>query len=70
MGLQAYVIKPEAARKLINDVKTNGYYPADIQCNKGIIKIETIYPSLASVNPRFYGNKKLMKQESTTQKKW
>ena len=70
MGLQAYIIKPSAALKLIENVRQNGYLPADIQCNKGLLNIQTIYPSIASVNPRFYGNKTLMKQESTTQKKW
>ena len=70
MGLQAYIIKPNAAAKLLESVKKNGYYPADMQCHKGIINIQTVYPSIASVNPRFYGNKKLMKEESTTQKKW
>lgn len=70
MGLQAYIIKPKAAIKLVEEVKKNGYYPADMQCHKGILNMQTIYPSIASVNPRFYGNKKLMKQESTTQKQW
>lgn len=70
MGLQAYIIKPKAAVKLIKEVKEKGYYPADMQCHKGILNLQTIYPSIASVNPRFYGNKKLMKSESTTQKKW
>lgn len=70
MGLQAYIIKPKAAAKLIDAVKENGYYPADMQCHKGILNMQTVYPSMASVNPRFYGNKKLMKEESTTQKKW
>lgn len=70
MGLQAYIIKPKAAKKLIRAVKENGYLPADIQCNKGIINIETIYPSVAAINTKFWGNKGLMKQESTTHKKW
>jgi glycosyl transferase, family 25 len=70
MGLQAYIIKPKAAIKLIKAVKQNGYYPADMQCHKGILNMQTIYPSIASINPKFYGNKKLMKQQSTTQKEW
>lgn len=70
MGLQAYIIKPKAAKKLIRNVKDNGYLPADIQCNKGLINIETIYPSIAAINPKFWGNKGLMKEESTTQREW
>ncbi len=70
MGLQAYIIKPRAAGKLINHVHKNGYLPADLQCNKGIINMEVIYPAVASVNPKYWGKKYLMKEESTTQKKW
>lgn len=70
MGLQAYIIKPKAAIKLRSEVEQNGYYPADMQCHKGILNIQAVFPSLASVNSKFYGNKKLMKEESTTQKKW
>ena len=55
MGLQAYIIKPN---------------PADIQCNKGIINIQTIYPSIAAINQKFWNNKKLMKEESSTHKIW
>lgn len=70
MGLQAYIIKPKAAKKLVKEVKEKGYYPADMQCHKGILNLQTIYPSIASVNPRFYDNKGLMQEESTTQKQW
>lgn len=70
MGLQAYIIKPNAAIKLITYVKLYGYLPADIQCNKSLINIETIYPSVAAINPRFWGNKKLMKEESSTHQQW
>lgn len=70
MGLQAYIIKPKAAKKLVESVKQNGYYPADMQCHKGIINLQTIYPSIASVNSKFYGNKSLMSSTSTTQMDW
>lgn len=70
MGLQAYIIKPKAAKKLIHAVSKNGYLPADMQCNKGILNLETLYPAVASINPKFWGNKGLMREESTTQKKW
>lgn len=70
MGLQGYIIKPKAAIKLITDVNVNGYLPADIQCNKGLIHMETIYPSIVSINPKFYNNKELMREESTTHKDW
>jgi glycosyl transferase family 25 len=70
MGLQAYIIKPKAALKLINSIKETGFFPADMQCNKDIINLQTIYPSIASVNKLFYKNAALMNELSTTQKKW
>lgn len=68
MGLQAYIIKPEAATKLIHDVRKNGYLPADMQCNKGLINLSTVERPLASINKKFYHDKVLMNQLSTTQK--
>lgn len=70
MGLQTYIIKPKAAQKLVDSIKETGFFPADMQCNKGIINLQTIYPSLASVNSKFYSDKVLMTELSTTQKKW
>jgi len=70
MGLQAYIIKPTAAKKLIHTVFKNGYLPADMQCNKGILNMQVLYPAVAAINPKFWGKKGLMREESTTQKKW
>lgn len=70
MGLQAYIIKPSAALKLTDYVQKNGYLPADLQCNKGILNMQTIYPAVAAINPKYWGKKGLMREESTTQKKW
>jgi GR25 family glycosyltransferase involved in LPS biosynthesis len=70
MGLQAYIIKPKAAYKLVESVKEFGYYPADMQCHKGILNLQTVYPSIASVNSKFYGNKTLMTSMSTTKTRW
>lgn len=70
MGLQAYIIKPKAALKLINSIKETGFYPADMQCNKSLVNLQTVHPSIASVNKLFYKNAALMNELSTTQKKW
>lgn len=70
MGTHAYIIKPEAAKKLKTTVKETGYYPADMQCNKGIINLQTVTQPIASVNKKYYDNIALMAQESSTQKKW
>ncbi len=70
MGLQAYIIKPKAAEKLVASIRETGFFPADMQCNKSILNIQTIIPSIASVNTKFYTDKILMNEMSTTQKKW
>lgn len=70
MGLQAYIIRPTAANKLISAVRNNGFLPADMQCNKDVITLRTVSQSIASVNKLFYGNKDLMNQYSTTKRNW
>jgi len=70
MGLQGYIIKPSAALKLKESIKETGYYPADMQCNKAILNLETVSKPLVSVNPKYYNNVKLMSAESSTQYKW
>lgn len=70
MGLQAYIIKPKAAIKLKNSIEKTGYFPADMQCNKGIINLETVTLPLASINKKYYNNVSLMTAESSTQYNW
>jgi GR25 family glycosyltransferase involved in LPS biosynthesis len=70
LGLQAYIIKPSAAKKLKVSVMQNGYLPADMQCNKDIIFLETVTKSIASVNKKYYYNKAEMKAESSTRAKY
>lgn len=70
MGLQAYIIKPSAVKKIQEKIKEFGYLPADMQCNKETIFLETVTSSVASVNKKFYNNVAEMQQQSSTQKKW
>lgn len=70
MGLQGYIIKPQAAQKLKNEVLEKGYFPADMQCNKDILNLQTVNSPIVSVNPRYYNNTELMSAESSTQYKW
>jgi GR25 family glycosyltransferase involved in LPS biosynthesis len=70
MGLQAYIIKPKAAIKLKQSILKTGYYPADMQCNKGIINLETVMQPIASINKKYYNNVELMTAESSTQYSW
>lgn len=70
MGLQGYIIKPSAAKKLQEKIFTNGYLPADIQCNKDTIQLQTVKSSIVSINKKFYNNITEMQNQSSTQKKW
>ena len=70
MGLQAYIIKPKAAYKLLKHIEINGFVPADMQCNKDTVNLETIFPACASINKIFYSDKEKMLQMSTTHKIW
>jgi len=70
MGLQAYIIKPSAVKKLQEAINSTGYLPADMQCNKETIYLETVTSSIASINKKFYNNVTEMQNQSTTQQKW
>jgi len=70
MGLQGYIIKPKAAKKLCKAIKQNNYFPADMQCNKDIINLQTVNSPLVSINKKYYNNMSLMKLESSTQYNW
>jgi GR25 family glycosyltransferase involved in LPS biosynthesis len=70
MGLQAYIIKPSAVKKLQETINAQGYLPADIQCNKETIYLETVASSIASINKKFYNNVAEMQNQSATQQKW
>lgn len=69
-GLQAYIIKPQAAKKIQEIVKDNGYLPADVQVNKSIVQIHTVTRPIASINIRYQDNLKLMAEESSTKQSW
>lgn len=70
MGLQAYIIKPKAVEKLKKSIFEKGYVPADMQCNKDLLKLQTVNKIIASVNKKFYGDTVAMSQASTTKRSW
>lgn len=70
MGLQGYIIKPSAVKKLQEKIFSNGYLPADMQCNKDTIQLQTVKSSIVSINKKFYNNITEMQNQSSTQKKW
>ena len=52
-GAYSYIIKPQAALKLINFIEKNGHRPADQQINSSIVNLRTTIPTLARLHP-FY----------------
>ena len=52
-GAYAYIIKPKAAKKLIEHISEHGYLPADQQINSTILKLNTVVPSLARLHPYY-----------------
>jgi GR25 family glycosyltransferase involved in LPS biosynthesis len=55
-GAYSYIIKPQAARKLINWVGINGWVPADQLIGDAIVDIQVVTPTIARLHPA-YSNK-------------
>ena len=68
-GAYSYIIKPHAARKLINWIKLNengkGHRPADQQIGSGIVRLQTTDVTVARLHP-FYSIGDNIKTESLT----
>ena len=64
-GAYCYMIKPNAAKKLIDYIYSNGHVPADQQLNESIVTLETTIPSLARLHP-FYEEGDNLKTASLT----
>lgn len=64
-GAYSYIIKPDAARKLINFININGHRPADQQINARIVELKTTVPTVARLHP-FYAIGNNIETESLT----
>lgn len=64
-GAYCYIIKPHAAKKIIDHIYKHGHVPADQQINGNIIKLETTVPSLVRLHP-FYEEGDHLKSMSLT----
>jgi len=53
-GAYGYIIKPQAAIKLISWIKGNGFVPADNQLGDAILDIQVITPSIVRLHPDYY----------------
>jgi glycosyl transferase, family 25 len=52
-GAYAYIIKPQAAQKIIDHISVHGHLPADQQINSNILNLEAVEPSLARLHPHY-----------------
>lgn len=55
-GAFGYIIKPHAAKKLINWISVNGFVPADCQIGNAIVDIKVVVPSIVRLHPDYKGN--------------
>ena len=54
-GAYSYIIKPEAAKKIVARIKLKGFLPADIQIGDNIVEIKVTIPTIARIHP-IYNN--------------
>ena len=50
-GAYSYIIKPIAAKKLINAIYKNGWVPADKQIAENLIKLEATSSTIVRIHP-------------------
>lgn len=55
-GAYSYIIKPHAAKKLVDWIQTNGFVPADQQIGDAIVDIQVSIPTIARLHPAYYNN--------------
>lgn len=53
-GAYSYIIKPFAARKLVDWIARNGFVPADNQIGDAIVDIKVTVPTVARLHPAYY----------------
>jgi glycosyl transferase family 25 len=64
-GAYSYIIKPAAAKKLIDYISEHGHVPADQQLSSTIVDLKTTIPTLARLHP-FYSIGNNIKSASLT----
>jgi glycosyl transferase family 25 len=52
-GAYSYIIKPNAAKKLIDRVYSHGFVPADQQIGDEVVDIQLIKPTIARLHPAY-----------------
>jgi glycosyl transferase family 25 len=55
-GAYGYIIKPHAAKKLIDWISINGFVPADNQIGDALVDIQVISPTVVRLHPAYFKN--------------
>jgi GR25 family glycosyltransferase involved in LPS biosynthesis len=53
-GAYSYIIKPHAAKKIVNWIAVNGFVPADQQIGDAIVDIQVTAPTVARLHPAYF----------------
>lgn len=53
-GAYGYIIKPHAAKKIIDWIQINGFVPADQQLGDAIVDIKVVTPTVVRLHPDYY----------------
>lgn len=62
-GAYSYIIKPKAAKKIVEWIKVNGFLPADIQIGNKLVNINVVKPTIVRLHPIY--NKQVTKLSLT-----
>lgn len=59
-GAYAYIIKPHAAKKMLEHIAVNGIIKADHQLGNAVCKIKTVNKSIVRLHPYYLGRVKML----------
>ena len=62
-GAYSYIIKPKAAKKIVEWIKINGFLPADIQIGNKLVDINVVKPTIVRLHPLY--NRQVIKLSLT-----
>ena len=55
-GAYSYIIKPQAAKKVIDWININGFLPTDVQLGKAIVDLKVCTPTVARLHPDYFNS--------------
>jgi glycosyl transferase family 25 len=55
-GAYGYIIKPHAAKKIVEWISVNGFVPADNQIGDALVDIQVVSPTIVRLHPAYQNN--------------